>query len=257
MKRYNAKNIKWSVNREDISDNIESIGNKVLDSEELTENFIRFVLEKAPEVVEMWLEENEDEDIKKLKSRAMGLPDEVEIPDRLNNNIEEGDTECLTSWLSDRFEWLIEDYDIISIDIEEITLLSIEEYKKLKREISRIDDFWWLRSPGYTDFDLAACVIGADGIVSENGYYVSNKLGVRPALKISYLKSSNLRIGDKIEVAGCMWTIISSKLALCDDFIGKQPFREDCKADDANDYEASDVKKYLKDWLHSSLSIDE
>lgn len=38
--------------------------------------------------------------------------------------------------------------------------------------------------------------------------------------------------------------------ALCDNIIGKCVFREDWKAKEANEYEASDVKKYVDKWFN-------
>ena len=134
-----------------------------------------------------------------------------------------------------------------AIDVKGIALLSIEEYDNLKHKISRIDGYWWLRSPGYSA-DSAACVFGAYGRDLVLGFNVSGKLGVRPALHIGNPESSSLQIGDRIEVANYTWTIISDTMALCDDIISDQPFREDWKADNANDYEASDIKRFLEDW---------
>ena len=133
-------------------------------------------------------------------------------------------------------------------DIVGVTLLTVDEAKSLSRDQRLVEDIWWLRSPGYIDYE-AACVFGTDGLVYGLGYNVSWKLGVRPALQIANLESSNLGLGDSFGFAGYTWTIISNDKALCDDVIGYSVFREDWEAEDANNYEASDVKKYLERWF--------
>lgn len=135
-------------------------------------------------------------------------------------------------------------------DIKGITLLSLEEYQELKPNISLLNRWWWLRSPGLYDF-TAAFVYGDDGRVYAYGHYVVGAFGVRPAL---VLESSNLQIGDNFEFGNHTFTVISDKkYALCNDSIGDHCFREDWKAKDANDYEASDVKKYIEDWYEKAL----
>lgn len=129
-------------------------------------------------------------------------------------------------------------------DIADVTLLSAEEASQVSKDVLCANYYWWLRSPGSFD-NSAACVYG-DGFVDYYGYYVDGKYGVRPALRINNLKSANL--GDKIRVAGEMWTVISDDMALCDRIIGRAKFRIDFEAADANKYEASDIKQWLNSW---------
>ena len=137
------------------------------------------------------------------------------------------------------------------IEITGITLLSDDEYEAVADKV-KITAFswsgkWWLRSPGYIGRS-AAFVNGEDGSVDDCGDFVEEEFGVRPALKISNLESSNLQIGDKIEVAGYKWTVIPNDMALCDSIIAKGPFRKDGEAADADNYDVSDVKKYIENW---------
>lgn len=125
-----------------------------------------------------------------------------------------------------------------------ITLLSLEEYQELEPNISLLNRLWWLRSPGFDDIS-AAFVIGAYGFFNVIGFIVGLAFGVRPAL---VLESSNLQVGDNFEFGNHTFTVISEKYALCNDSIGDHCFREDWKAKDANDYEKSDVKKYIESW---------
>lgn len=140
----------------------------------------------------------------------------------------------------------------LEIQTKGITLLSSEEFDELESRIPPLNDTcWWLRSPGHSD-DEAAFVDGVFGLVYGLGHNVDLVFGVRPAL---ILESSNLQIGDSFEFGNHTFTVISEKYALCDDSIGKHCFRKDWKAKDANNYETSDVKKYVEDWYEKALEI--
>ena len=131
------------------------------------------------------------------------------------------------------------------IEIEKVTLLSAEEYVLNETIIPRIHNWWWLRSPG--NFQDTAAYIDYDGSINHNG--VSDNSGcARPALKIKNPEAANLLPGDKIEAAGYIWTMLNDELALCDYYVGRLSFRDDLQAEDANMYEASDVKKWLEKW---------
>ncbi len=136
----------------------------------------------------------------------------------------------------------------IDLDIQEITLLSIEETKEyLTREQLATGSWWWLRSPGFGPF--RAAYVDNDGRVSTDGISVDfSHYGVRPALRISSLGSLDLSIGDKIKVGGENWTVISDDLALCENVVGNSCFRYAYTAPDANVYEKSDVKIWLDQW---------
>lgn len=140
----------------------------------------------------------------------------------------------------------------VEIEILDVALLSKEEYEKCKEYIPPLDEWWWLRSQG-SDDDYAAFVYGYSGRVDSDGIDVNYTYGVRPSLFI--LKSPFLRIGDTFKLAGYMWTVIDETIALCDSYIGKSCFRKDWKAEDANVYEASDVKRYIEDWAKENNLI--
>ena len=59
------------------------------------------------------------------------------------------------------------------IQIEEVTILSKEEYEAAKPNIQRINGRWWLRSPG--NYQLDAAIVNYDG--SLNYSNVSNGSG--------------------------------------------------------------------------------
>ena len=138
------------------------------------------------------------------------------------------------------------------------TLLSVEEARQLDKEILKAsDNWWWLRSPSIYDkyYNQAACVIGGDGCVYDDGL-VEISVGVRPALCISNLSSSDLKIGDKFTFGDRNFIIISDKYALCDEVIGRCAFRKDWEAKDANSYEASDVKVFVDQWFDRTKEFE-
>lgn len=133
------------------------------------------------------------------------------------------------------------------LGIDGITLLSVEEYEACKDIIPRTACTWWLRSPGFIS-ETAAYVYG-DGYANSYGAYVNYNYAVRPALEIYDLDSSGLQIGDKFNLFGYNWTVISDVYALCDELLGDLCFRKDSKAEGANLYELSDIRKYINEWL--------
>ena len=128
------------------------------------------------------------------------------------------------------------------------TLLSVEEAKNLDKEILKADKDWWLRSPAHYA-NYATCVGGDSGCVYIAGSNVKGNFGVRPALKLSNLESSNLQIWDKFTFGNHDFTIISDCYALCNDCVGRCTFRKDSEAENANKYEASDIKGYVEAWF--------
>lgn len=129
--------------------------------------------------------------------------------------------------------------------IEDVTLLSTEEYKEHRSMIPGISTFCWLRSPGaYTH--LAAFVNGRD-IVNGVGHMVNwSGLAVRPALKLGTTRGCY--VGKTFELCGYEWTLIDDDLAICNECVGETYFRADADARDADDYEKSDIKKWLDNW---------
>ena len=145
------------------------------------------------------------------------------------------------------------------LEITGATLLSVEEARQLDEKILKAPDVWWLRSRG--DNDRSAACVYEDGSVIDYGRDVWHSFGVRPALQLSNLEESGLQIGDKFTlhssgtsklIGDYNFTVISDKYALCDKIVWRSIFREDWEAweeKDANNYEASDVKKFVDDWF--------
>lgn len=137
-------------------------------------------------------------------------------------------------------------HEPVEIEIEEITLLTAEEYVDAKDVILHRYESWWLRSPGLCRGRVA--YVGIDGGLYDRNVANYENLYVRPVLKVKDLESSGLEISDRFEIASRLCSVISPRLILFDDFVGKTAFRKDVNAKDANDYEQSDVKKWLEKW---------
>lgn len=134
------------------------------------------------------------------------------------------------------------------LEITGATLLSYEEYEKYKTKISRRAYWWWLRSPGTTSESHASYVNNYGNAYLSGNYVDDSCIEVVPALRI--ILNSDFEIGDKIKFGVNTFTIISEYYALCDNSIGYHCFREDdYKTSDANDYEKSDVKKFVDEWF--------
>lgn len=124
-----------------------------------------------------------------------------------------------------------------------LDLLSIEEVKKLPIKIRQYDCWWWLRSPGYYSDSIAN--VNTNGFVFEDGDYVYvGSYAVCPALTISNLKSFNLKLYSAYNLFGYNWIYIGNNKFLYKDKIIRHWFDEE-----SNDYETSDIKQFLNEWL--------
>lgn len=152
-----------------------------------------------------------------------------------------------------KIEKIIELKEEKEINIKEVTLLSRYEFNKCKDNISLVNEWWWLRSPGSYQYFAASI----DGCSLENEYVNIDDGCVRPALKILNQKSTNLKSNDKFYLAGYRWTMISEDIALCNECVGKSAFRFEDEAEDANVWEVSDAKKWLDNWAKKNGLVKE
>lgn len=139
----------------------------------------------------------------------------------------------------------------LNLEIVEATLLTVEEAEKLPERLRKHAYVWWLQSCGYCS-DYAACVY-PDGIVSHDGDYVCFYYDVRPVLVISNLESLGLKIGDIFEFGDKEFEIISNNKAFCLTDIGNNVFKRDSNVLNANNYERSDVKKFIDYWFKNNI----
>lgn len=137
--------------------------------------------------------------------------------------------------------------------VDEITLLTINEYDKYQDVIPLINGHWWLRSPGEDGADYnSACFVNDTGVVNEYGDVVGETYyNVRPVLKLSGLQA-DMEPGDKVVVGGHSWTLVDkeNKLVLCDEFVGHSNFDEI-----SSDWEKSKLKTWLENEFLPTLNV--
>jgi len=141
-------------------------------------------------------------------------------------------------------------------DVEGITLLSTEEAEKLPRWLLANGNGWWLRSPGYVR-NGAACVF-TDGTVFRLGFDVHyDDICVRPVIKVNlkpYLplivkgRIQPLVIGETVRVFFKQAQYIGNDMVLLCESIAFHRFDEK-----SNDYENSEIKEFLENWLKEQL----
>jgi len=129
------------------------------------------------------------------------------------------------------------------------TLLSVYEAEKyLSKSEREYSKWWWLRSPGFYSYHTPS--VDYDGYIC--GFSVNTRGFVRPALVITNLKSSNLSVGDTFKINGYEFKIISNTLAwLYKQDMGYYPFNKN--AEEGNNYNTSDIKKYVDNWFNTEI----
>ncbi len=142
-------------------------------------------------------------------------------------------------------------------------LLSLAEVKQMDPELLKVsipqeelksncwhEYDWYLCSPGYTD-DLVVTVSGRTGHINEIGCDAYSQEGLRPALHISDLSSSDLKVGDKLQFGEYDFTIVSDQYALCDKIV------LDCryKLHREDRYEESKAKERIDRWFAQQNEI--
>lgn len=139
------------------------------------------------------------------------------------------------------------------IEILGATLLSIDEAENLlTKEDMCYDCWWWLRSKGYDSFYVS--YVDGFGDVHDDADVDDIYGCVRPVLKID-ITGTDFKIGDVFMFGDKKFKIISENIAwmYCSD-IGVYQFRYDYCSVNANDYEKSDIKKFVDKWFERVIS---
>ena len=160
--------------------------------------------------------------------------------------------------------------------IHTVTLLTKEEYVRYRENIMPLPHEesascrWWLKEEvpyrGYGTSlvdENTKFYIDSNGTVKEktpdmpkNGEIFPDSVycvcQVRPVLH-----SENLTIGEKLSFGGYEFTAISEHLALCDESIGISYYSHEKDMDKACDYEYSEVKCFIEDWLKKVKELEE
>jgi len=135
--------------------------------------------------------------------------------------------------------------------VKNVTLLSIKGVILFPRQVRTYGGWWWLRSPGVSQTQASG--VNAFGTIDPFGDDVDDdSVCVRPALIIdpipSYLKS-----GDIIKIFGKEWVFYNGGALLMDGTLIKMSFNKTPQK--GNDYETSDIKKYLDHWFDQSKKL--
>ena len=143
----------------------------------------------------------------------------------------------------------------VEISVTDVTLLTEKEAKALPERLRLHHNWWWLRSS--VGFCITAACVSIDGSVFGIGRAVDDDdVAIRPALRISGLESSGFHIGDIFEFGGTDFEVVSGDTAFCLGDIGDCCFRKDVISDDVDDFEKSDVRKYIDRWFEQEKNFD-
>ena len=141
-------------------------------------------------------------------------------------------------------------------EIKGISLLSIEQAEK----IERFNPFLLMNSTHYFLKDAgtreaSVSYIRADGKIIKQGIIADHPLNIRPIL---ILGTHNLKIYDILELNNYRFVLFDSNIAILDDILKDEnnkkiyiPFNKNYKK--GNNYENSDIKEYLDNFLYEKL----
>ena len=118
--------------------------------------------------------------------------------------------------------------------------------------------YWYLRTPGEED----GSIVCMDGVIIDDvtdvdffddgggwKFDLEYGCGNRPALYFSSsLSAVGVKPGDKLEIGGVSFTIITDTIALCDSYISVEIFDKE-----TNDYEKSAIKKRVDSWFEHRI----
>lgn len=137
----------------------------------------------------------------------------------------------------------------VDIKIKGVKLLSKEEYKDNKDIIPSRPYRWWLKN-SVENTDDWNNIVHAVGVVSKRQSH--SVLGVSPALEVEL--PVGFKRGDKLRIAGYLWTVLSSTLIHCDNVITEMAYKANWRDSNSNTYETSDIKEWLDNWFVSVIN---
>lgn len=133
---------------------------------------------------------------------------------------------------------------------DKIFLMSMGEYRNYRTLIPEINTNWWLRSAG--DNNFSAAIVNHNGSGNTSGKDVAyNGVAVRPILNVEDADTSNLKFGDRIIRCGFPWIVIEKGYVIAEVPIAFRRFDVN-----SNDYDTSEVRRFLLDWYAARCNID-
>jgi hypothetical protein len=124
-------------------------------------------------------------------------------------------------------------------DVENIRLLTEDEYHKKSNVITKIEKDWWLRGRNMQGSDEWGTAVVDGDSVQINVAISDSDVGLRPVIVLR----KRYDMGDKIRFIGVTWTVISNEyetVALCDDVLLCTYFDEESR-----DYNTSHIKDVI------------
>lgn len=135
-------------------------------------------------------------------------------------------------------------------DIRGITLLSTEEAESIPENIRATGDKYWLRSRGHLS-SHAALIYRFGGVCYAGCTVNYSNCDIRPALIIPNLRSYGFEDYSKVKLFDKNWFVINDLgYLLLDGDLGEHIFDEE-----SNDYETSEIKGFIENWLQEMLEI--
>ena len=136
--------------------------------------------------------------------------------------------------------------------IRYIALPSIADITNLPRSVLNYTESWWLQDKCRGD---SYHVRGVNKFGSIENQYVYDKAAVRPILICSDLSSQYLNIGDYVTVFDLLWQYIGNNRVLLADYpLTEMEFvQEEDGAPDPNNYDNSDIRVFLYNWLDKQI----
>lgn len=148
----------------------------------------------------------------------------------------------------------------LDIQIDGVTLLSVDEYEAVKEKVNPLSEDWFLM-PHDKKLPLAVGLFYDEYDNHPIRYveYPFERAEIRPVLIFS--GCPELNIGDRFVLFGKAWSVISEGKALCQKSIGGCFYRDmdDCDGENTSEnyflYENSKAKVILEGWLWSVSEI--
>jgi len=125
---------------------------------------------------------------------------------------------------------------------DELFLLSADEFEYYRKLIPEYNDWWWLRSRGRYNY-CAEYVYDSGYAYCINDLYIDEDGCVRPAL---HFDDSTITIGDRFIKYDFPFVCIDRGLAIAE--VPIEPHKFD---NNSNDYETSEVRRFLEEWRKS------
>lgn len=132
------------------------------------------------------------------------------------------------------------------------SLLTADEVKNIPEDLLCYHAWWWIKSASKYHRWHYVAIIEHSGKLNQMGRAVDFKGIIRPILEIANVKAAGLKTGDHFIYGGKEFCIISDTAAFCVNDIGCCQFRKEYSAKDATEYDASNIKAYINNWLEAA-----